>query len=525
MTTTPDRRRSDPRRVRSCVDCLAWGLLWRPRCPSCQDFAHRHPVEPCRTCGRELPVRDGVCRLCRKQATLIAKWQCHDYRDVDLTVAARTGHQLFFANMEGFRGHTPGRPLRTARLPVPAPTPTVVRPTWNPPAVPLMLFELPRDCRQASSRTPPRDPALLELLLHHADTLAERYGWHASTRRQVEYGLKILAGCHDVGEPITTSTVHTLSSRQIPSRRVLEVLGITVDGLLVHDRPDALTVLIDTQFAELPSPMRQKLQTWIDILRHGGPRRRARPEMTVRTRLACIRPFLAELATRYHTLRQVTPDDVTRWLDGCTRPGDHLYALRDLFRVLKAQRLVFTNPTNRIHRSRPHLPTPRPLGPHALRQIGQAASTDPVLQLMVALIGVHALRPQQVRSLLLDDIDLPNQRIRIDGSPRALDTFTTDAIKAYLTYRRRRWPHTSNPHLLVSSISAHDHAPVSGPWLCKLFHHLPATATQLRQDRILEEAHATGADPLHLAAMFGFAAETGLRYANATAPELTTPQP
>ena len=33
-----------------------------------------------------------------------------------------------------------------------------------------------------------------------------------------------------------------------------------VDGLLVDDRPDALTRHIDAQFAELPTPMRQELQ-------------------------------------------------------------------------------------------------------------------------------------------------------------------------------------------------------------------------------------------------------------------------
>ncbi|MFZ0876968.1 MAG: hypothetical protein WAN20_20970, partial [Pseudonocardiaceae bacterium] len=72
--------------------------------------------------------------------------------------------------------------------------------------------------------------------------------------------------------------------------------------------------------------MRQELQAWIDVLRHGGPRRRARPQTTVRTRLACIHPFLAELATRYHSLRQVTLDDVTEWLDDRPRPSDHLSA-------------------------------------------------------------------------------------------------------------------------------------------------------------------------------------------------------
>ena len=105
----------------------------------------------------------------------------------------------------------------------------LLRPAWQPRAAPLMLCDPPRDCRQASSLTSPRDPALLELLLHHADTLAERYGWHAITRRQVQYGLKILAGCHDMGEPIKTSSVHTLGSRQIPPRRVLEVLR-AMDG-------------------------------------------------------------------------------------------------------------------------------------------------------------------------------------------------------------------------------------------------------------------------------------------------------
>src|SRR6478609_7068589 len=60
-------------------------------------------------------------------------------------------------------------------------------------------------------------------------------------------------------------------------------------------------------------------------------------------------------------------------------------------------------------------------------------------------------------------------------------------------------------------------APTTTPFspLCPAtrFQNLPTTPGQLRQDRILEEALATGADPLHLTAMFGFTAETALRYA------------
>jgi hypothetical protein len=49
----------------------------------------------------------------------------------------------------------------------------------------------------------------------------------------------------------------------------------------------------------------------------------------------------------------------------------------------------------------------------------------------------------------------------------------------------------------------------------RLFRGLPVTAEQLRDDRIVEEALAGRADPLHLAAVFGFGPRTGLRYAQA----------
>ncbi len=49
----------------------------------------------------------------------------------------------------------------------------------------------------------------------------------------------------------------------------------------------------------------------------------------------------------------------------------------------------------------------------------------------------------------------------------------------------------------------------------RLFRGLPVTAAQLRDDRIIEEAISGRADPLHLAAVFGFGPRSGLRYAQA----------
>jgi hypothetical protein len=83
----------------------------------------------------------------------------------------------------------------------------------------------------------------------------------------------------------------------------------------------------------------------------------------------------------------------------------------------------------------------------------------------------------------------------------------------WLTYRRGRWPHTANPHLLISQESALGHGPVSHAWILNL-RGLPGTLDRLRIDRQLEEAIATGGDPLHLATVFGLSEATAIRYAN-----------
>ena len=70
--------------------------------------------------------------------------------------------------------------------------------------------------------------------------------------------------------------------------------------------------------------------------------------------------------------------------------------------------------------------------------------------------------------------------------------------------------------------SAHTTGTVSEFWTGRLFRGLPLTAAKLREDRILEEARCGRADPLHLAAVFGFTPRTGLRYAEA-ARETTEP--
>ena len=79
---------------------------------------------------------------------------------------------------------------------------------------------------------------------------------------------------------------------------------------------------------------------------------------------------------------------------------------------------------------------------------------------------------------------------------------TGKILREWLEYRQRRWPHTANPHLLISKESALRHGPVSTAYLTSL-RGLPATLERLRIDCQLAEAMATGFDPLHLAEVFG----------------------
>lgn len=252
------RRRPRATRLRSCDHCLAWGVLTERLCKACRGFASTYAAGPCAACGRDLPADAGVCRPCRKQASLIAGPA--NKTALDLSVAAVTGHQLWF-----------------------------------------------------------------------------------------HFGRLTRAGCGPVTDP------HSCSAQ--PLRR----------------------------------PVRLRAR-WVQLILCDVPRDLSRAS------------------------GQLPP------LDPAARPG---------------------------------------------------------------------------------------------GLDRPLDEVTADAITSYLGFRNQRWPSTTNPYLLITRKTAHTGEPVSRFWMTRLFRGLPVTAAQLRDDRIVEEALAGRADPLHLAAVFGFGPRTGLRYAQA----------
>lgn len=487
----------------SCDHCLAWGQLEGRTCSACRAFFESATEAFCDICRRKAPARDGVCRLCRKQASLNAG--PNNKTTLDLSSPARTGHQLFLANLGAVPGSRPETPCTSASTR--AAVRLVARRTWEP----IALFDAHRRFIRTGRPLEPQDPELSIALLARAGHLAELHGWPPRTLRSVRRGLQMLCASHAPGERITASTAVELTYAAIPAVHVIDVLEHT--EAFLDDRPDPVHAWCDRHLDFLPAQIRAEIDAWTEVL-CGAPRHPARAQATILTRLRSLLPFLAD-HPRYGTLREVTRGDVLAWLDGRPHLAQDASALRSLFRTLKTRRLIFANPTRNIDGGKPRTTIPLPLAPPDLATIAQAAQNNPALHLVVALAGIHALPPRAIRALLTEQIDLPGYRLDPYGLDRPLDPFTADAVTAYLAERHRRWPASTNPYLLVSRNTATRTTPVSAFWLEKLFDGLPATASRLREDRILEQAAADGADPLHLAHVFALCAKASLRYTSA----------
>jgi integrase len=185
-------------------------------------------------------------------------------------------------------------------------------------------------------------------------------------------------------------------------------------------------------------------------------------------------------------------------------------ALRSLFRTTKKRGLTFTNPTVGV--KAPHVALSMvPMTDDEIRTIEQLA-VRPSDRLALALAAEHAARTNTIRNLMLDDVDLPNRRITLAGHNQRLGDLTYRAIRAWLNHRRTTWPHTPNPHLLVSPRTVHGTGPVSHEFSRFSLGHNGFSIDRIRADRILHEALTAGPDPLHLSLVFNIHHETALRY-------------
>jgi hypothetical protein len=340
-------------------------------------------------------------------------------------------------------------------------------------------------------------------------------GWSLDTLRHAWCAvIAVLASRAELGEPPWDAARlrQFLNQRRLVALRAVEFL--TDQGLVRGNAQAACDQWLAARLAALPAPFAAEVRTWAEALQGRGPRAgRARQTTTIQGYLRILEVPLASWAARYESLRQVTTDDVTGQLaplTGATRLLA-LSAMRSLFGTLKARRVLFTNPAAPLTGRRVQPPPVLPLddGQRA-RLLGRL--DDPAERLIVLLAGVHALRPSDIRVLMLDDTDPAAGTLFLAGRARPLDQLTARQLRAWLQARRARWPATANPHLLINRSTAGGLEPVSRGYIQATVRRLGITAQYLRADRLLGQAQASGGDPLQLTRLFGISDPTAIRY-------------
>jgi len=494
--------------VDSCRNCLAWGatrtLKWL--CKGCNSWCREYStVADCSVCAHTATLdQAGVCRLCRKQGALFRQ----PHEQLDLVAANRHGQQLFIADLFQHRDKT-----QPAKQPRPVPTPLPVHVARH---RQLLLFEMNRDLSTRGYRigglAEKADPSLAAAMNEIVRNHAARYGWGRDLAWEVRTGVHVLLGFQEApGDPITASEAAVLVGTGLPMSRVLDV--IEEAGLLVDDRTPATEKWFARQVSGLPEPMTGELRTWFDIMLNGSPtpsRRRPRSPITPRHYLGWASPALhAWAATGRRSLREISVDDVRDALPPSGNPRASLgQALRSIFSILKGQKVIFTNPITQLKTGYTEPRQPLPVVPDLLRE--GLDSPDPARAAVIALVAFHGLRSGQLRKLHLTD--LRDGRLHIDGRAVPLAEPVRARLAAYLDYRNRSWPNTANPHLFVTIRSANGTNPVGSRWI-KLKIVIHGGAQAVREDRILDEAHASSGDIRRICDMFGLSVTAAERYA------------
>lgn len=507
----------------SCESCLAWGRVQRPfvrgLCQACYLFARDHTVGRCRGCRRLQPVRKEYCRLCWGQARADARatGRLHGAATaVHFLDGVGRHQQLFFADMLSMRGARTTPPRRYDRRGAPRkpPPPPAARPysRW---IQPVLFDGARRDYHRFDpGRADTTTSGWLAWARHLAHGLAEARGWPRAVRQDVDRALVMLLSEYAEGDMIRHSEIFSpLRALNLSIERTTEVLQAM--EIFLNDRRPPFEDWLEAKLDGIAPGIRRETEKWARTLHDGGPRTLARDPDTVRIYLTAIRPALLEWSAGHDHLREVTRDEVlahVKTLQGRDR-HQALVALRSLFAWAKKNGVIFRNPTSRIKVGQAAAPVLQPLLPHQVARSAEVVAS-PAGRLAVALAAVHAARPGAIHALQLDDADLGNRRITVAGRTHPLDDLTQQLLLAWLEHRRRRWPSTANPHLIINMNTALETDPVSSWWIERELRGQRATLDRLRIDRQLEEALVHGPDPLHLAEVFGMDEKTAIRYAD-----------
>lgn len=493
--------------VDSCPDCHAWGVTrtYRWLCVACRSWREKHPhVGTCHSCRQQVALAEnGSCRLCHKIRSLYARDLGKRPNTIGLTEANCGGQQLFFAGM----WHPAGggkQPYIKKTAPADLSLLTPV------PYEQLVLLQLPRDLNAGMRHgfPPPPDSAREAAWHTFIRDYAATHGWNQGSTERTHRALRIVLGTQDTpGAAIRASDVLPMSTIRCPVQPVLDVVAAA--GMLADDRLPPLERWFLNQIDQLPTDMQHELRVWFDIACHGSttpPRCAPRAAATVKSQLAFALPAIRDWARTHHSLREIAREDIHAALPSSgTGRTTTLQGLRSIFRVLKARKLTFINPTARISEPQPPVHTPAAINLAALR--AALHSADPTCAALAALLAFHAIRIWQLRQLQLTDVH--DGRLHLPDHVVPLAEPVRQRLSAYLDYRHQRWPHTGNPHVFLNVRNANTTRPVTPWWVSK---RLGMPAQSIRQDRILDEVHATGGDLRRLCDLFGLSIGGAYRY-------------
>ena len=490
-----------PSHLEACRGCLAWGVSRQQNwhCWVCRWWQSHYPLGDCQHCGRHTRIsEEGACRLCMAQARLMQE----PGRALNLAVANRDGQQMFFANMQFRRLKTPrltpqpGRGTRMKFAPVAARQ--------------LTLFELEPDRDVVQYRAMTTDGELVRYCKEVVREHAVMHGWSKRQINDVIRSLRLLQVLQDTpGAKINATDVLQLPRYDGNIISTLDVLAAA--GMLIDDRVSHVERYFVGKTASLPEPMKMQLETWLEVMLNGSntaPRQRSRDPQTARIHIMGIVPIIQTWADAGHqSLAEITAEQVRDALptSGARRNWAE-FGLRSLFKVLKARKLIFINPTRAMACTPVNTTVPLPLDSGAIRRALDCP--DPAIALAVALVAFHALTSQQLSLLQLTDI--VDGRLALAGRDIPLAGPVRVRLSAWLDHRNRTWPRSINPHLFVGRKSA--------PRLVAIGKQFPWSSTDLRpqalrEDRILQEIHATGGDIRRICDLFGLSVTAAMRYA------------
>ncbi|MFF9301785.1 hypothetical protein [Streptomyces sp. NPDC014764] len=502
----------------ACINCHAWGatrnLGWL--CKGCASWCRKYTTTArCTVCRhRAVLDADRICRLCRKQATLTRGLHTRvSWQDV-----SRHGQQLFIADL--FSSRHRGAPITEPAPLCPEPVPP---PDHHQP----VLCEAVRTLQHRGTEGLARraDPHLAAWADQFTREHAIRYSWSRDLTWRVRTGVNIVLGFLQVpGAQLTAADVAVLTEVNLPHAHVSTVLERA--GLLTDDRVPTVLTWAEQHITTLPPAMAGEVRAWLTTMHHGSttpPRRHPRSHTTIRLHLNWAMPALTHWAAHGTTsLREITPDDIRAVLPPTGAARTQMgQGLRSLYRVLKAQRIVFTNPAAQVKTAFPDPTIPLPLHTGHIR--AALTSTDPAQALLAALIAFHALTAQQIQHLRLTDVH--DGHLDVDGRRVPLAEPVRQRLAGYLDHRRRHWPTTANPHLFLHFRTATTTAHVGHRWInLHLGPHL--TTRALRNDRLLDEALATDGDAKRLGDLFNISTRTAQRFTHSLEhPDLRTHTP